>query len=286
MLQRLSGCTLLAAASLMAQQFHIDHVTVAGNNVEAMTKALSRLAGITAQYGGSHSNHATEMALASFPDGSYLELIAIQPKADPGALAAHYWHKFMEADAGPCAWAIRPADLWAEVERLRKAGIAVTDPRRAGRKRPDGVELDWETAQIGPTNGGFFPFMIHDFTPRENRAFPTGKPTTSKWTGIANVVICVRDLGDAIVRYRQAYELQAPVMESNVALCAKVALFPGAPVVLAAPLSQHSWLDDRLNRFGEAPCAFVLGARPTTTLDKISWADAEQLGWHLGFEPK
>ena len=87
MLQRLSGCTLLAAASLMAQQFHIDHVTVAGNNVEAMTKALSRLAGITAQYGGPHSNHATEMALASFPDGSYLELIAIQPKADPAALA-------------------------------------------------------------------------------------------------------------------------------------------------------------------------------------------------------
>jgi hypothetical protein len=285
MLQRLSGCALLAAASLMAQQFHIDHVSVAGRNVEAMRKALSA-AGIRSEYGGPHSNHATEMALASFPDGSYLELIAIQPKADPAALAAHYWHKFMEADAGPCAWAIRPADLSAEVERLRKAGVAVTDPRRAGRTRPDGVQLDWETAQIGPTNGGFFPFMIHDFTPRENRAFPGGKPTTSKWTGIANVVIGVRDLGDAIVRYRQAYELQAPVMESNVALDARVALFPGAPVVLAAPLSEHSWLNDRLNRFGEAPCAFVLGGQPTTTLDKISWADAEQLGWHLGFGPK
>jgi hypothetical protein len=45
-------------------------------------------------------------------------------------------------------------------------------------------------------------------------------------------------------------------------------------------------LDDRLNRFGEAPCAFVLGAQPATTLDKISWAPAEQLGWNLGFEPK
>ncbi len=135
------------------------------------------------------------MALASFPDGSYLELIAIQPKADPAALAAHYWHKFMEADAGPCAWAVRPADLSAEVERLRKAGIAVTDPRRAGRKRPDGVELDWETAQVGPTNGGFFPFLIHDFTPRENRAFPSGKPTTNDFTGVVKVVIAVRDLG-------------------------------------------------------------------------------------------
>ncbi len=274
---------LAIAFPLMAQQFHIDHVTVAGKNVEAMRKAL-HTAGIPSEYGGPHSNHATEMALASFPDGSYLELIAIQPKADPAALAAHYWRKFMEADAGPCAWAIRPADLSAEVERLRKAGIAVTDPRRAGRTRPDGVELDWETAQVGPTNGGFFPFMIHDFTPRENRALPSGKPTTDQWTGIVAVVIGVHDLGDAIVRYRQAYGLQAPIMEGSAALGARVALFPGTPVVLATPLSQHSWLSDRLDRFGDAPCAFVLGNKRPATLDKISWARADQLGWRLGFE--
>jgi hypothetical protein len=266
----------------MAQQFHIDHVTVAGKNVDAMAKAL-RAAGIQSEYGGPHSNHATEMALASFPDGSYLELIAIQPKADPAALAAHYWHKFMESDAGPCAWAVRPPDLSAEVARLRNAGVAVTDPRRAGRKRPDGVELDWETAQVGPTNGGFFPFLIHDFTPRDNRAFPSGKPTTTKWSGIVNVVIGVRDFGDAMARYRQAYELPAPVMETNVALGAKVVLFPGSPVVLATPLSERSWLNDRLNRLGEAPCAFVLGTHPAPTLDKISWADADRLGWRLGF---
>jgi hypothetical protein len=274
----------IAGLPLMAQDFHIDHVTVAGRDLKAMTEALRSVTGIRAEYGGPHSNHATEMALASFPDGSYLELIAIQPKADAAALAAHYWHKFMEADAGPCAWATRPADFPAEIERLRKAGVSVTDPRRAGRKRPDGIELDWETAQVGPTNGGFFPFLIHDFTPRENRAFPSGKPMTAKWAGIVNVVIGVHDFADAIVRYRQAYELPSPVIEQNVALGARLVLFPGTPVVLAAPLSQHSWLSDRLNRFGEAPCAFVLGARRPTTFDKIWWAPADKLGWHLGFE--
>ncbi len=149
-------CTLLAASSLMAQQFHIDHVTVAGKNVEAMRKAL-RDAGLPSEYGGPHSNHATEMALTSFPDGSYLELIAIQPKADPAALAAHYWHKFMEADAGPCAWAIRPADLRAEVERLRKAGVAVTRPSQewtqASRRRASSIgrPLRW----VRPTAASF-----------------------------------------------------------------------------------------------------------------------------------
>jgi hypothetical protein len=279
----LHWCTFLPMAA-MAQNFPIDHVTVAGKDLKAMTEALRSVTGIAAEYGGPHSNHATEMALASFPDGSYLELIAIQPKADAAALAAHYWHKFMEADAGPCAWAIRPADFGGEVERLRKAAVAVTDPRRAGRKRPDGVDLDWETAQVGPTNGGFFPFLIHDFTPRDHRAFPGGKPTTDKWAGIVNVVIGVRDLDDATVRYRQAYKLPAPTIERNLALGARVALFPGTPVVLATPLSQHSWLSDRLNRFGDAPCAFVLGTRRPPTLEKISWAPADQLGWHLGFE--
>ncbi len=274
---------LAIAFPLMAQQFHIDHVTVAGKSVEAMRKALEA-AGIPSEYGGPHSNHATEMALASFPDGSYLELIAIQPKADPAALAAHYWYKFMEADAGPCAWAIRPADLLDEVERLRKTGIAVSDPRRAGRRRPDGVQLDWETAQVGPTNGGFFPFMIHDFTPRENRSFPSSKPTSDKWAGIVAVVIGVRDLDAAIARYQQAYGLAEPERQDNPAFGAKLASFAGTPVVLATPLSSHSWLNARLDQFGEAPCAFVLGNRRPATLDKISWADADQLGWHLGFE--
>jgi hypothetical protein len=285
-------CAILAG-SAMAQQFHIDHVTVAGKNVEAMQKALSQ-AGVPSQYGGPHSNHATEMALASFPDGSYLELIAIQPKADPAALAAHEWRKFMEADAGPCAWAIRPADFAGEVERLRAANVDVTDPRKNGRKRPDGVELSWETAQIGPTNGGFFPFMIHDFTPRDNRAFTGGKPTTTKWTGIAKVVIGVEDLDAAIAKYREAYGLPAPERHDDAVFGAKLAWFSGTPVVLAAPLASGSWLGLRIRQFGEAPCAFILGAHGPIATDHAStwfgrsvfWADADRLGWHLGFETK
>src|ERR1700691_3051591 len=149
-MKRLACCTFLATAA-MAQNFPIDHVTVAGKDLKAMQKALDAV-GVRSEYGGPHSNRATEMALASFPDGSYLELIAIQPKADPAALAAHEWHKFMEADAGPCAWAVRPPDFTAEAARLRAAKVAVTQ-QKSGRRRPDGVQLDWETSQIGPTRG-------------------------------------------------------------------------------------------------------------------------------------
>jgi Glyoxalase-like domain len=282
-MKRLAYCIFLATAA-MAQNFPIDHVTVAGKDLKAMQKALDAV-GVRSEYGGPHSNHATEMALASFPDGSYLELIAIQPKADPAALAAHYWHKFMEADAGPCAWAIRPPDFSAQVERLRKAGVAVTNPRRAGRQRPDGVELDWETAQVGPTNGGFFPFLIRDFTPRDNRAFPSGKPTTTEFRGVVKVVIGVRDLDSAVAQYRQAYGLEAPVEREDAEFGAKLASFPKTPVVLATPLSSQAWLQARLNQFGDAPCAFVLGTqRGQTPGSKVRWLDSARLGWHLGVE--
>jgi len=291
---RLPAVLVLVCVPMFSQQLRVDHATVAGRDVHAMQRALEA-AGIKSEYGGPHSNHATEMALTSFPDGSYLELIAIQPQADPKAVAAHEWRKSLQGDGGPCAWAVRPADLGHEVERLHQAGISVTEPKRNGRKRPDGVQLDWETAQVGPGNGTFFPFLIHDFTPRERRAYPSGKPTTAEFNGIAKVVLAVQDLDAAIKEYRRAYSLPAPELQHDAEFGAKLAYFRGTPVVLALPDSSSSWLADRIRRFGEAPCAFILAANHALPLTghksvwfgkPVAWADAASLGWHLGFEAK
>src|SRR5580700_7993282 len=116
----------LACVPLMAAELKVDHATVAGKDVRAMQQAL-QAAGLASEYGGPHSNHATEMALTSFPDGSYLEQIAIQPEADAKAVAAHYWSPWMQGNAGPTAWAVRAKDLDAERNRLKKAGIAVSE---------------------------------------------------------------------------------------------------------------------------------------------------------------
>jgi hypothetical protein len=288
---RLVCCAMLASAA-MAQQFHVDHATVAGKNLQAMREAL-QAAGVPTEYGGPHSNHATEMALTSFPDGSYLELIAIQPHADPAAVAAHYWHKFMESDGGPCAWAIRPPDIAAEVRQLRSAGVAVTEPVKGGRTRPDGVRLEWENSEVGLTNGGYFPFMIHDLTPRERRAYPSGKPTTTQWEGIEKVVIAVKDLDAAIAQYQRAYGLPAPERQDDASFGAKLAWFRGTPVVLATPLNTQSWLAARLKDVGEAPCAFILemasgtmeGTRYSSWFGKsVLWTDKAKLGWNLGIQ--
>ena len=269
---------------MIAADLTVDHVTVAGTDLKEMQARLAAV-GIPSEYGGAHSNGATQMALASFPDGSYLELIALQANPDRKALDAHYWSKQMRGNAGPTAWAVRATDVAAEARRLRTAGITVSPPAQSGRARPDGTRLDWETARVGEEpNGAFFPFLIRDITPREARAFPTGQPTTKDFPGVKRVVIAVRDLKASAARYRQAYGLPAPVEKDDVAFGARLASFAGTPVILAAPLNAVSWLAQRIERFGEGPCAFVLGRPAVVHGTGISWFDTEKLGWHLGFE--
>jgi hypothetical protein len=285
---------LFLASLLSAADFKIDHATVAGTSMGEMQAKLAAI-GIASVYGGPHLNHASEMALVSFTDGSYLELMALQPKPDPKAVEEHVWSKFLRGNAGPAAWALREKDIAAEVQRLKAAGIPVSEPEKSGRQRPDGVKLEWETSNVGgEARGTFFPFLIHDFTPRGQRAFPQGKPVNRDFRGVIRVVIAVPNLDDAVKRYRQAYGLPAAIKQVDARFGAHLAIVGSAPVVLAQPLNADSWLTKRLKDFGEAPCAFILlASRPGRykAVSKtnwfgaeISWFDDQKLGWRLGFQ--
>src|SRR5215469_10051337 len=109
----MNRCGVLALLTLpmMAADLKVDHVTVAGRDLGVLRHALES-AGIPNEYGGPHANHATEMALTSFPDGSYLELIAIQPNADPAAVEANQWHRCLETNGEPDGWPTRTAHHW------------------------------------------------------------------------------------------------------------------------------------------------------------------------------
>jgi len=288
------GVFFFCTSLLFAADARVDHATVCGADLTSMQAAL-KSAGINTVYGGAHNNHATEMSLASFPDGSYLELIAIQKNADPKAVREHVWAKFMEENSGPCAWALQSKDLAAETARLKAAGVAVSAPSRAGRLRPDGVKLEWQTADVGESaRGTLFPFLIQDLTPRAQRAFPQGKPVTREFKGVARVVIAVKNLDDAIARYRAAYGSPPPIKQVDPQWGAHLALLGNVPVILAQPLNTDSWLKQRIERFGEGPCAFVLAAARASRSKaaarsrwfgaEISWFDSERLGWRLGVE--
>ena len=281
---RYSSILLLAILPVCAADLKIDHVTVAGTNLEVLRAAFTAATGLPTEYGGRHANHATEMALTSFPDGSYIELMGIQAQADPSAVAAHEWRKLLENNAGPCAFAIRPGP----VIRLDGKG-----PQRGGRTRPDGTRLEWEISDIGPgIRGTFFPFLIRDLTPRDRRAFPAGKPSTDRAQEIARVVVGVRDLEAAISLYRLTFQLASPKRQHDAEFGADLAWFEETPVVLAQAVGGDSWLAKRIASFGEGPCALVLqSAGGLATAPQAShwfgttvvWTNRQQLGWRLGF---
>ena len=282
---------MIMALPVSAAELRIDHVTVAGVQLEELRKAFSLTTGIPTEYGGPHSNHATEMALASFPDGSYIELIGIQRQADPAAVAAHTWGRFLSDSGGPCAFALRVTDTGAEIKRLSSAGVRVGDAEKSGRTRPDGVALAWETADVGSgPRGSFFPFLIRDLTPRENRVNPSGRPTSTRFRGVGLVVIGVGNLERSIAQYRKAFQLPEPKRQRDESFGADLAWFEGTPVVLAAGLTSDSWLAHRTAHYGDSPCAFVLTAAGGITGRKSSnwfgrplfWFDDAKLGWRLG----
>jgi Glyoxalase-like domain len=273
----------------------VDHVTVAGVRLESMRKAFTAATRIDTEYGGPHANHVTEMALASFPDGSYLELMGIQQGADPAAVSAHTWSQALRNNGGPCAFALRVDDVNIEINRLKTTGIRVGAPEKSGRTRPDGVALSWETADVGPgPRGSFFPFLIRDFTPRDHHVYPSGKPTSMRFRGIELVVIGVNNLEGSIAQYRKAFDLAAPKRQRDETFPADLAWFEGTPVVLAASLATDSWLARRIVQFGDSPCAFVLMTSSGIGLtgDKRSnwfghpvfWIADANLGWRLGME--
>ena len=183
----------------------------------------------------------------------------------------------------------RRASTANKPKRMRNRNI-----RRPGsRKRADGLAIEWTTAKLGPgPSGSVLPFLIEDKTPHEWRVQPSASVKESGLTGVGAVVIGVSDLSNAVSAFRRAFGWAEPIMESHKEFEAKLAYFPGTPVILAAPEGGKSWLSDRLQKFGDAPVAYLIQARDVPAAvkkfhlsavknswfgQKIAWVDAAKL---------
>jgi hypothetical protein len=270
----------------------LDHVSVCGSNLDTLRQTFTDV-GLTPDLGGPHSNGITQMALLGFDDASYIELIA---PVKPGAAAGSDWAKFMSDDAVTCAWAVGTNVLLQEVDRLKKAGIPVTAPQRGSRKRPDGMSIEWMTADVGSgTPGSTLPFIIEDQTPRAWRVQTSASVQGAPVNGIEHVVLGVNNLDAAIAVFRKAYGWSDPLTETQKDI-GKLAYFPGEPVILAAP-SGGGWLSDHLAKYGVTPVAYLLATRDfpaaakkyrlsgtkTWFGQKVAWFDVGKLkGVRLG----
>lgn len=264
----------------------IDHVTIAGSDLDALSAAFEQV-GFSPEYGGVHSNGATQMAVISFRDGSYIELISTLPDVDSSPL----WDSYIRQDAGPCAWAVQVNGIETAVSTLRERGVAVDGPTHYTRERPDGTVAEWDLAFLGEGEPGTtFPFLIADRTPREHRVSSPTDLADSPLTGVARIVIAVTDLDAVTASFADAFDLSDPIRGTSESLAADLSWFSAAPVVFAEPRNDGR-LTDRLATFGPCPCAILLGATDLEAVadafpvaeSRESFADAT-VRWFVGTE--
>jgi len=241
----------------------LDHVSICGPDLDALRQAFTDV-GMTPDFGGPHGNGITQMALIGLNDQSYIELIA---PVKAGAPDGSEWAQFMGGGGEACAWAVGTNVLLEYADRLKKSGIAVAEPKRGNRKRPDGMNIEWITAQVGPgAPGSLLPFMIEDQTPRTWRVQASESMKSAPVFGVENVILGVSNLDAAIALFRKAYGWSEPLTESQKDF-GKLAYFPGEPVILAAP-SGGGWLADRISKYGESPVGYLLGTQDFTAAQK------------------
>jgi hypothetical protein len=282
------GGSYVVGPQIAGMNLTLDHAPFAFADLEAITEEFERL-GLAPEYGGAHDNGVTHMSVLGFDDRSYVELIAERAEGDHD-----FWPARIRANAGPAAWCIRVPEIVDECTRLLERGVPVRGPLPGAREREDGTLVEWDRAEFGrPDRRLLFPFAIADRTPLSYRVEPSPSVADGPLSGIGQVVLAVSDLEGAIERFETAYRFPTPVRE-DVPDFGTVASVPGQPVAFVA--GADGWLAERLERFPDSPCSFLLATDDLAAAqeayplgDALEWPDgrvaffdSELLGRRLG----
>jgi catechol 2,3-dioxygenase-like lactoylglutathione lyase family enzyme len=223
----------------------IDHAVILVADLDRGVDAYRRL-GFSVVPGGRHAS-GTHNALVGLADGSYLELIAFREPA-----SSHRWWPALQQGEGLVDFCAATDDLPGDSERLRRAGVAMADPRPMSRVRPDGVELRWIAATPPAELTGVVPFLIQDQTRREDRV-PREVAHANAVVGLGGVDVAVRDVPpvawiyEAVLGHRAMRDGGGTARELRLGAHA-VRLLPPADAGAARRLAAR----------GPGPCALVL----------------------------
>jgi len=188
--------------------------------------------------GGTHADGLTANVLIPLADNSYIEIIWFLPSAPADSIRDHWWG----SDADRKGWAdwclttfgedAGARENWEGVnsvgkgEKGEKKKNVYARPIRGGRKRPDGVSVEWdvtfplvvdkkgdeegEAEEVNVRNGqalrGLLPFFCHDVTPRHVRvpAYSTAQPHPCGALAVLSLTVLVRDM-EMFNRFRAIY---------------------------------------------------------------------------------
>jgi Glyoxalase-like domain len=229
----------------------LDHLVIVVNDLEQAAKDYASL-GFIVVPGGEHPV-GSHNALISFPDGSYLEIIAFYRDATD-----HRWWDALSKGERLVDFCVQTDDLPGDTLKLREAGVAVNDPVIWSRKRPDGFELKWLLSLATGSHRGVAPFLIEDITPRAAR-IPQQFGHANGIIGMDKVIVAVSDFSAIDTWYSALLDTKGE-KTSDGSLAAEGLRYKAGPHVFEflKPRDEISPLVDWLRRYGPSPYAAVL----------------------------
>ncbi len=196
----------------------IDHVILAGPDLDAMEETFTRL-GFHVTGGGEHPHLGTRNRVIIL-DESYIELLAI---ADPDR-ASPALKDFIAMGGGWIGYALQSKDITAETEAMRKRGVDARGPTPGSLVAPNGSERGWRVTMIGTDDlwqSSFpVPFLIqHNTTGEAHRrelAGPGGlAPHPNGASHLMSVRATCEDVAEVAARYQAAYNLPGGVTRTE-----------------------------------------------------------------------
>jgi len=232
----------------------IDHVMICVPDLAKGAEAYTRL-GFTVYPGGSHTGRPTHNAIA-FHDEDYLEILSIRDRSavtpgSPDASLAEY----LDQGGGFRIVALQSDDLAADVAAMRGRGVDVGEIRDGGRRTPEGQELRWRAAFLGP--GDDLPiFFIQHLTPlaeRKAHAVKMGSHPNGV-TRVERAYVAVEDVAAAARAYARVLGRPVPAIQRGAVIKADMAVFDLGPTGLAvAQPAEPGPAADALARRGPGP---------------------------------
>jgi hypothetical protein len=148
--------------------------------------------------GGVHADGLTSNVLILLADGCYIELVSfINPATD---VSSHWWARGLK-QFGWIDWCLTntlsPQDSWSTIGG---SDSSHAEPVEGGRKRADGIDVQWAVTFPSGTYGGQasrgrVPFFCHDITDRSVRVPLSSEKIThpSEVLGVKELTVIVRD---------------------------------------------------------------------------------------------
>lgn len=238
----------------------IDHLMICVPDLERGVAQYRRM-GFNVQPGGVHPGKGTHNAIA-FNEEDYLELLAVRDPAEYAAASS--WGgglpAFIAAGGGIRYVILQSDDLAADVAAMRARGVDVSDAMDGSRRTPDGKELKWKSAVLGPKNP--LPlFFIQHLTPLAERKLVTRHSSPVTEAGHPNGVrflertyIVVEDLAASVAAYSKVLGVSEPRMYKGTVIMSHMAVFQFGPagLTIAHPYAPGP-ASDSLERRGPGP---------------------------------